>query len=103
MSSLQNKIDFVALVSVTRANSNGDPLNGNRPRTDLNGFGEISDVCIKRKIRNRMQDLGNALLVGQRGLAPFRQRQSVRPFLRELRPVAVLFRRHNGIQRHRAL
>ena len=33
MSSLQNKIDFVALVSVTRANSNGDPLNGNRPRT----------------------------------------------------------------------
>ena len=54
MSSLQNKIDFVALVSVTHANSNGDPLNGNRPRTDLNGFGEISDVCIKRKIRNRM-------------------------------------------------
>ena len=44
MSSLQNKIDFVALVSVTHANSNGDPLNGNRPRTDLNGFGEISDV-----------------------------------------------------------
>ena len=63
MSSLQNKIDFVALVSVTRANSNGDPLNGNRPRTDLNGFGEISDVCIKRKIRNRMQDLGNTIFV----------------------------------------
>lgn len=58
MSTLQNKIDFVALVSVNRANSNGDPLNGNRPRTDLNGYGEISDVCIKRKIRNRMQDLG---------------------------------------------
>ena len=63
MSSLQNKIDFVALVSVTRANSNGDPLNGNRPRTDLNGFGEISDVCIKRKIRNRMQDLGKPIFV----------------------------------------
>ena len=30
MSSLQNKIDFVALVSVTRANSNGDPLNPGR-------------------------------------------------------------------------
>ena len=44
MSSLQNKIDFVALVSVTHANSNGDPLNGNRPRTDLNGFGEISST-----------------------------------------------------------
>ena len=63
MSILQNKIDFVALISVTRANGNGDPLNGNRPRTDLNGFGEISDVCIKRKIRNRMQDLGEAVFV----------------------------------------
>lgn len=63
MSTLKNKIDFVALVSVNRANSNGDPLNGNRPRTDLNGYGEISDVCIKRKIRNRMQDLGNSIFV----------------------------------------
>lgn len=63
MSTLQNKIDFVALVSVNRANSNGDPLNGNRPRTDLNGFGEISDVCIKRKIRNRMQDMGHPIFV----------------------------------------
>lgn len=63
MSTLQNKIDFVALVSVNRANSNGDPLNGNRPRTDLNGYGEISDVCIKRKIRNRMQDSGHPIFV----------------------------------------
>ena len=51
MSTLQNKIDFVALISVNMANANGDPLNGNRPRTDYNNFGEISDVCIKRKIR----------------------------------------------------
>ena len=63
MAVLNNKIDFVALISVTKANSNGDPLNGNRPRTDYNGLGEISDVCIKRKIRNRMQDLGNAIFV----------------------------------------
>ena len=63
MAALMNKIDFVALVSVTKANGNGDPLNGNRPRTDYNGMGEISDVCIKRKIRNRMQDLGNAIFV----------------------------------------
>lgn len=63
MSTLKNKIDFVALVSVTNANSNGDPLNGNRPRTDYNGYGEISDVCIKRKIRNRMQDMGNSVFV----------------------------------------
>lgn len=63
MAELKSKIDFVALVSVTRANGNGDPLDGNRPRTDYNGFGEISDVCIKRKIRNRMQDLGNEIFV----------------------------------------
>ena len=63
MTALNNKIDFVALVSVTKANSNGDPLNGNRPRTDYNGIGEISDVCVKRKIRNRMQDMGNEIFV----------------------------------------
>lgn len=63
MAAFTNKIDFVVLVSVTKANSNGDPLNGNRPRTDYNGMGEISDVCIKRKIRNRMQDLGHAIFV----------------------------------------
>ena len=63
MSTLKNKIDFVALVSVNMANSNGDPLNGNCPRTDYAGFGEISDVCIKRKLRNRMQDKGEKIFV----------------------------------------
>lgn len=63
MTVLKHKVDFLALVSVTKANGNGDPLNGNRPRTDYNGMGEISDVCIKRKIRNRMQDMGNAIFV----------------------------------------
>ena len=63
MSVLQNKIDFVVLVSVSMANPNGDPLDGNRPRTDYNGFGEMSDVCIKRKIRNRMQDMGHKIFV----------------------------------------
>ena len=63
MAKLENKIDFAALISVKNANANGDPLNGNRPRTDYNGYGEMSDVCIKRKIRNRMQDLGNEIFV----------------------------------------
>ena len=45
MSTLKNKIDFVMVVSASKANVNGDPLNGNRPRTDYNGMGEISDVC----------------------------------------------------------
>lgn len=63
MSSLQNKIDFVVLVKVTNANPNGDPLNGNRPRMTYAGNGEISDVCIKRKIRNRLQDMGERIFV----------------------------------------
>ena len=58
-----NKIDFEVLVMVKNANPNGDPLNGNRPRETYDGFGEISDVCIKRKIRNRLQDMGEAIFV----------------------------------------
>ncbi len=61
--SLQNKIDFAVIFSVKNANPNGDPLNGNRPRTDYEGFGEITDVCLKRKIRDRLQDSGEAIFV----------------------------------------
>ena len=60
---LQNKIDFVAIVSVKNANPNGDPLNGNRPRENFESYGEISDVCIKRKMRNRLQDMGERIFV----------------------------------------
>lgn len=63
MSILSNKIDFAVLVSVTMANPNGDPLDGNRPRTSYSGYGEISDVCIKRKLHNRMQDMGQRIFV----------------------------------------
>lgn len=63
MSELKNKVDFVVLVKVANANPNGDPLNGNRPRTTYTGHGEISDVCIKRKIRNRLQDMGEKVFV----------------------------------------
>lgn len=63
MGILQNKIDFVVLATVNQANPNGDPLNGNRPRMTYAGNGEISDVCIKRKIRNRLQDMGENVFV----------------------------------------
>lgn len=61
--SLKKKIDFVVLANISNANPNGDPLNSNRPRTDYDDYGEISDVCIKRKIRNRMIDLGKSVFV----------------------------------------
>lgn len=63
MSILDHKIDFTALVSVEKANPNGDPLNGNRPRQNFDGYGEISDVAIKRKIRNRLIDMGEKVFV----------------------------------------
>lgn len=63
MSTLQNKIDFALVIAVHHANPNGDPLNGNRPRETYEGYGEISDVCLKRKIRNRMMDLGAPVFV----------------------------------------
>ena len=61
--SLENKIDFAIIFSVKNANPNGDPLNGNRPRVDYEGFGEITDVCLKRKIRDRLQSRGNTIFV----------------------------------------
>ncbi len=60
---LQNKIDFTVVFTVKNANPNGDPLNGNRPRTTLDGKGELSDVCIKRKIRDRLMDAGENVFV----------------------------------------
>ena len=63
MTDFNKKVDFTLFITVTNANPNGDPLNGNRPRTDIDGHGEISDVCIKRKIRNRLQDMGQKVFV----------------------------------------
>ncbi len=60
---LNNKYDFVAIVSASNANPNGDPLNGNRPRETSDGYGEISDVAIKRKLRNVLQGMGEKIFV----------------------------------------
>ena len=63
MSNFNNKIDFALVISVKNANPNGDPLNGNRPRATYSNIGEISDVCIKRKIRNRLMQEGESIFV----------------------------------------
>ncbi|MDD6461824.1 MAG: type I-C CRISPR-associated protein Cas7/Csd2 [Bifidobacteriaceae bacterium] len=63
MTELNNKIDFALVFAVKNANPNGDPLNGNRPRTTSEGLGEVSDVALKRKIRNRLQDEGEKIFV----------------------------------------
>ncbi len=63
METLNNKIDFAVVATVKNANPNGDPLNGNRPRVNYDGYGELSDVCIKRKIRNRLMEADKLIFV----------------------------------------
>lgn len=63
LAALENKIDFAVVFASNNANPNGDPLNGNRPRTTSEGLGEVSDVALKRKIRNRLQDAGETIFV----------------------------------------
>ena len=53
---IESRTDFVLVFSVENANPNGDPGYDNRPRMDAyTGHGFITDVCLKRKIRNRIE------------------------------------------------
>lgn len=53
---IKNRYDFVLFFDVLDGNPNGDPDAGNLPRVDPEtGHGLVSDVCLKRKIRNRIQ------------------------------------------------
>jgi CRISPR-associated protein Csd2 len=63
MAVLDKKIDFALIFSVKNANPNGDPLSGNMPRVTLDGTGEVSDVCLKRKIRDRLLEMGENIFV----------------------------------------
>ncbi|MEZ5326209.1 MAG: type I-C CRISPR-associated protein Cas7/Csd2 [Verrucomicrobiales bacterium] len=50
---IENRYDFIYLCDITRGNPNGDPDSGDAPRMDHEtGHGFVSDVCLKRKIRN---------------------------------------------------
>ena len=53
-----NKIDFAIVMRVDKALPNGDPANNNMPREDFQGYGLMTDGCIKRKIRNTLSDMG---------------------------------------------
>lgn len=89
MTVLDYKIDFSVIFSVKNANPNGDPLNGNRPRQTFDGYGEVSDVCIKRKIRNRLQEMGESIFVQSNdratdGFTSLRERADNNEKLKEL-------------------
>ena len=56
MSAIQNRYEFVILFDVENGNPNGDPDAGNMPRIDPEtGLGLVTDVCLKRKIRNYVE------------------------------------------------
>ena len=53
---ISNRYDFVMLFDVENGNPNGDPDAGNAPRIDVeSGYGYVTDVCLKRKIRNYVE------------------------------------------------
>ena len=53
---IKNRYDFVILFDVENGNPNGDPDAGNMPRVDPEtGYGIVTDVCLKRKIRNYVE------------------------------------------------
>ena len=55
---IKNRYDFVILFDVENGNPNGDPDAGNMPRVDPEtGYGLVTDVCLKRKIRNYVETL----------------------------------------------
>ena len=55
---IKNRYDFVVLFDVENCNPNGDPDAGNMPRVDPEtGYGLVTDVCLKRKIRNYIEDV----------------------------------------------
>lgn len=69
MADINNRIDFVYFFDVKDGNPNGDPDAGNLPRVDAEtGYGLVTDVCLKRKVRNYVQtakngEFGNDILV----------------------------------------
>lgn len=53
---IKNRYEFVVLFDVENGNPNGDPDAGNMPRIDAEtGYGLVTDVCLKRKIRNYIE------------------------------------------------
>jgi CRISPR-associated protein Csd2 len=82
MTVIANRYDFVLLFDVTRGNPNGDPDAGNMPRIDPEtNFGLVSDVSLKRKIRNYVElshrgDSGRHIYVQEGAILNDKHRQA---------------------------
>ncbi len=82
MTTIQNRYDFVYLFDVTNGNPNGDPDAGNLPRLDPEtNQGLVSDVCLKRKVRNfvamtKGDTLGHEIYVAERAILELQQKRA---------------------------
>ncbi|NTW64571.1 MAG: type I CRISPR-associated protein Cas7, partial [Chlorobiaceae bacterium] len=69
MSDLTKRYDFVLLFDVQDGNPNGDPDAGNLPRIDAEtGMGLVTDVCLKRKVRNYVQLSGKDIFIKEKAV-----------------------------------
>jgi CRISPR-associated protein Csd2 len=69
MSNLEKRYDFVLLFDVKDGNPNGDPDAGNLPRIDAEtGMVLVTDVCLKRKVRNYVQLSGQNIFIKEKGV-----------------------------------
>ena len=69
MNNLEKRYDFVLLFDVKDGNPNGDPDAGNLPRMDAEtGMGLVTDVCLKRKVRNYVQLSGQDIFIKEIGV-----------------------------------
>ncbi|NTV05943.1 MAG: type I-C CRISPR-associated protein Cas7/Csd2 [Chlorobiaceae bacterium] len=69
MINLEKRYDFVLLFDVKDGNPNGDPDAGNLPRMDAEtGMGLVTDVCLKRKVRNYVQLSGQDIFIKEKGV-----------------------------------
>ncbi len=69
MNNLEKRYDFVLLFDVKDGNPNGDPDAGNLPRMDAEtGMGLVTDVCLKRKVRNYVQLSGQDIFIKEKGV-----------------------------------
>ena len=82
MTALNNRYDFVYLFDVTNGNPNGDPDAGNLPRLDPEtNQGLVSDVCLKRKVRNfvamtKGDRPGHEIFVAERAILELQQKRA---------------------------
>ncbi len=80
--SFEKRVEFALLFDVKDGNPNGDPDAGNAPRVDPeNGYGFVTDVCLKRKIRNfvaltKTYEPPNDIYVKERGILAVEQRKA---------------------------